>query len=194
MKAHKTYLKGKSVFIVSILVVLLTILIVYVSGIENHRSLISNSYISLSIIGMMLFMFMCYGLYTGKGLIDDFPKFKGFKPGDYIPSSGEVPDFELPTIDTDDGLSGIIISIGLWILITFLFVIVLVVLEAAFWAWIFVFMSMLYWLFFRALKLVFAKSNYTHKHLSKSLFYALGYTMLYLGWIFGIIYLVQLYK
>ncbi|UJH68622.1 hypothetical protein [Allomuricauda sp. SCSIO 65647] len=192
MKAQKTYLKGKSVFIVSIVVVLLTIATVYFTGINYHRSIENNLYISLIIIGTALFLFMTYGLYKGVELIDNFIKFKDFEPGSTFHHSNI--GFDMPSIDTGDGLSGLILSILAWIAISILFVILMIVLEAVFWVSLFVILAMLYWVFFRALRLVFSKSNKTKGDLGMSGVYAMGYSILYIGWMFGIVYLVQILK
>jgi hypothetical protein len=91
LKAKQTYLKGKSVFTVSLLVIGITILTVYLTGENYSRTITSNLYLSLSIIGIALFLFMTYGLYKGIGLIDNFPKFRMFKTGDLIAQSGTTP-------------------------------------------------------------------------------------------------------
>ncbi|WP_109850983.1 hypothetical protein [Aquimarina sp. AU58] len=194
MKAQKTYLKGKSVFIVSLLVIGITILTVYLTGENYNRSVTSNLYLSLSIIGTALFIFMTYGLFKGIGLKDNFPKFRNFKTGEIIPSSGEFPDWEMPSIETDDGISGLIISVLLWILMTILFFVLLILLEAVFWISIFIILTMLYWVFFRALKFVFTKYRETKGNIGISTLYSLYYTALYLGWIFGIVYLTEIFR
>ncbi|MEW7278963.1 hypothetical protein ABW636_10245 [Aquimarina sp. 2201CG1-2-11] len=192
MKAKQTYLKGKSVFTVSLIVIGITILTVYITGINYNRSFTSNLYISLSIIATALFLFMTYGLYKGIGLKDNFPKFKNFKTGDIISQSGTLPD--LPSIDVGDGIGGLIISVILWIGMTILFAILLILLEAVFWLSIFIILAMMYWIFFRALKFVFSKSSDTKGDIGISTIYALTYTTLYIGWIFGIVYLTQVLK
>ena len=192
MKAKETYLKGKSVFIISLIVIGITILTVYLSGINYNRTLTSNLDLSLGIIGIGLFVFMSYGLYKGIGLVDNFPKYKDFKSGDIISSSGELPD--MPSVDIGEGIGGILLSIVLWIAMTIFFVIVLIMLEAIFWFSLFVILTMLYWVFFRALKLVFNKANETKGNIGISMIYSLGYTILFTGWIFGITYLVETLK
>ncbi|WP_055447410.1 hypothetical protein [Lacinutrix mariniflava] len=189
MKAAKTYLKGQSVFIISIIVILITILTVYLNG-ENHdRSITSNFYISLAIIGTVLFLFMTYGLYKGIGLRDNFPNFKSYEVGNYIPSSGEMPD--LPFFEGGDGIGGIIISVLVWVAMTILIFLLLILIEIALWFSIFIIIMMLYWLFFRALKLVFTKAPITKGKIRISMLYSLAYTILYLGWIFILVYLTQ---
>jgi hypothetical protein len=84
LKAKLTYLKGKSVFKVSLLVIGNKILTVYLTGENYNRTLDSNLYLSLFIIGSALFLFMTYGLFKGLGLTDDFPKFKEFNTGNII--------------------------------------------------------------------------------------------------------------
>ncbi|WP_242610674.1 hypothetical protein [Aquimarina brevivitae] len=70
----------------------------------------------------------------------------------------------------------------------------LVFLEAAFWITLFVILGMLYWVFFRALKLVFSKSPITKARFWTAATYAFGYTTLYLGWLYGLIYLVDWFR
>ncbi|MGS2765147.1 hypothetical protein [Sinomicrobium sp. M5D2P9] len=50
LKAKQTYLKGKSVFVVSLIVIGITILTIYLTGVNYNRSLTSNLYLSLGII------------------------------------------------------------------------------------------------------------------------------------------------
>ncbi len=192
MKAKQTYLKGKSVFIVSLLVIGITILTVYLTGENYNRNVTSNLYLSLTIIGTSLFLFMTYGLYKGIGLTDNFPKFKNFKTGEFLSNSRNLPD--LPSIDVGDGIGGLIVSILLWIGMTILFFILLILLEAIFWFSIFIILLMLYWVFFRALKFVFTKSKDTKDDIGISAIYSLSYTVLYLGWIFGIVYITELIR
>ncbi len=135
---------------------------------------------------------MTYGLYKGIGLTDNFPKFKEFKTGDLIAQSGTIPD--LPSLEVGDGIGGLIMSILLWIGMTILIFVLLILLEAFFWISIFIILAMLYWVFFRALRLVFSKSTNTKGDIGMSVIYSLSYTVLYLGWIFGIVYLTEILR
>ena len=191
MKAKQTYLKGKSVFKVSLFVIGITILTVYITGENYNRTVTSNLYLSLSVIGAALFLFMTYGLYKGVGLTDNFPKFREFKTGDLIANSANGVD--LPGVDTGDGIGGVIMSILLWIVISIVIFVFLILLEAVFWVSIFIILAMLYWVFFRALKLVFSKSRDTKGDIGISAIYSFAYTVLYLGWIFGIVYLTDVF-
>jgi len=192
LKTNQPYLEGKSVFIVSLAVIGLTSLTVYIIGIDFNRSLTSNLYISLGIIATALFLFMTYGLYNGIGLIDNFPKFRSFKSGDILGHT--TPDLGGPIIDAGEGIGGVLMSILLWIGMTILLIVLLIVLEAIFWFSLFILLTMLYWIFFRALKLVFSKSKETKGALGRSVLYSLAYTSLYVGWIFGIVYITELLK
>lgn len=190
MKANQTYLKGKSVFIISLLVIGITILTVYLTGINYNRSLTTNLYLSLVIIAIALFLFMTYGLYTGIGLIDNFPKFRNFQRGDILGHTG--PGLDTPSVDMGEGIAGVILSIILWVAMTILMIVLLIVLEAVFWFSLFILLAMLYWVFFRAFKFVFNKSKDTKGDIGISAGYSLTYTFLYVGWIFGIVYLTEI--
>ncbi len=98
----------------------------------------------------------------------------------------------MPDIESDDFISGLIISILLWIGMTIIFFFLLIILEAVFWISIFIILGMLYWLFFRALKLVFSKFKETKGKLGISVLYSLSYSVLYLSWLFGIVYLTEI--
>ena len=152
----------------------------------------SNLYLSLGIIATALFVFMTYGLYTGIGLIDNFPRFRNFQAGDLTGSAS--PTIDMPSIDVGEGIGGLILSILLWIAMSILFVVLLIVLEAVFWFSLFIILAMLYWIFFRALKFVFNKSKDAKGDIGISAVYSLTYTLLYVGWIFGIVYLTEIIK
>ncbi|PHQ29859.1 hypothetical protein [Leeuwenhoekiella nanhaiensis] len=184
----KNYLKGKTVFVVSILVILATFLTVWLTGINYNRAITANLYLSLSIIGLILFLFMAYGLYKGVGLQDDFPKYKSYKAGDLFAHDING-TFKTPDADVGAGIGGLLLSIVLWIVMTLALIVLMLLLEALFWFSLFIIILMLYWVFFRALKLVFTKSNKTQGNLLLSISYSLTYTVLYLGWIFGIVFL-----
>ncbi|RDC62170.1 hypothetical protein [Adhaeribacter pallidiroseus] len=186
MKAKQTYLKGKSVFIVSLLVIGVTTSSVYLSGTSDNRSLTANLYWSLGIVATALFLFITTGLYLGVGVINDFPAFRSFKTGEFLANSGTIP--ELPDVEAGDGLAGVVLAILWWLGMTILCIILLLVVEAVFWFALFVLVAMLYWVFFRALKFVFSKSPRTKNKFAVSLLYALAYTILYTGWIFGVVY------
>ena len=192
MNVKKNYLKGKSVFYVSLVVITVTSLTVYLTGINYNRTITSNLYLSLAIIGTTLFLFMTYGLYKGIGLKDNFPSFKPFKEGRYISDIGFSGD--LPNLDIVDGIAGLLVSILLWIAMTIALALLLLLLEALVWLSLFIVLAMLYWVFFRALKLVFSKVKTTKGDLTLSLLYSISYTALYLGWIFGIVYVTQILR
>jgi hypothetical protein len=191
MNTSRSYLKGKSVFIVSLVVVSVTIITVYLTGINFNRSLTTNLYLSLSVIAGALFLFMLYGLYTGVGLIDNFPEFRKFRRGDFLATTGSMPD--IPATDIGDDEGGIFVAILLWLGAALTFIVLLILLEAMIWVSVFIILAILYWVFFRALKFVFSKAAVTKGDLGISTAYSLGYTCLYTGWIFGIVYLVQVF-
>lgn len=102
MKAKQTYLKGKSIFIVSLIVIIITILTVYLTRENYNRTVTSNLYLALIIIGTALFLFMTYVLYKGVGPTEDFPIHKDFKIGGWVSISGT--NVDLPSVEVGDGV------------------------------------------------------------------------------------------
>ncbi|WP_430411363.1 hypothetical protein [Kordia sp.] len=192
MKPNKTYLRGKSVFIVSLLVITVTALIVYLTGINLQRSITANFYMSLGIIATVLFLFLSYGLYKGIEIEDNFPKLKGFEFKKKL-SEGFTPE-GTSVFDIGDGIGGVIVSIVMWIVVSIILVFLLIVLETVLSFSIALILAMLYWIFFRAMRLVFSKASHTEGDIGLAVMYAFGYTFLYIGWMYGVVYITTLFN
>ncbi|SHE35830.1 hypothetical protein [Chryseobacterium takakiae] len=173
-------------------IILLVIICVWISGQSSHRSLFQNSVISTSILGTAFLLFISLGLYYGLKLKDNIghvlTKENIKKLSDKTPEIGSI-DFDGPALG--DGIGGIIVSIIAWIVISIVLVFLLYFLGIFFWVVVLLFTAMLYWIFFRALRLVFKNSKYCRGNLAKSLGLGLFYSFLYLSWIYGIIFLVN---
>ncbi|MES2544848.1 MAG: hypothetical protein V4548_08175 [Bacteroidota bacterium] len=183
---NRTLLNTKNIFTITLIVVTLTILSVWFYGIGKHKTIIENSLISTSILSVGFFLFISIGLYKGLKIKDnigkitdqfDFKKIEHLK--DFTPSDS--------TPDIGEGIIGIIFSIIFWIIASIIIGYLFFLFGAIIWFTILIFMAMLYWIFFRALRLVFKKSNECNGNLQKSIIYGLAYTLLYNFWIYGII-------
>lgn len=192
MKSTKTYLKGKSVFIISLIVIIVTAVTVYFTGFHYHRTITANFYMSLGIIAAVLFLFLSYGLYKGIEIEDNFPKLKGFEFRKTL--SDNFAPTDLPSLDIGEGIGGIIISIILWIVISIVLIFLFIVLETVLWFSVALILAMLYWVFFRAMRLVFSKASHTEGDIGLTVMHAFGYTFLYIGWLYGIVYLTTLFN
>ena len=199
MKIVKTrkFIDSKNVFIITLLVIVLTILSVWFYGIGTHKTVIENSLISTSILSLAFFLFITISLYKGIKLKDTIGKItdkmdtkktaflKDMLPSDLSPiESG---------LDVAEGIGGIVFSIILWIIVTLLISYLFFALGTIIWFSILLFLAMLYWLFFRALRLIFKKSAVCNGNLERSIFYGFAYTVLYNFWIYGLILLTKFY-
>jgi hypothetical protein len=79
------------------------------------------------------------------------------------------------------------LGIVVWIIFTIGILAFVWLLGILLWPLILVFIAMLYWIFFRAQRLVFKNANKCKWNLAMSLVYAIAYTTLYNFWIYGII-------
>lgn len=199
MKIAKTrkFIDSKNVFVITLLIIALTILSVWFYGIGTHKTVIENSLLSTSILSLAFFLFITIGLYKGIKLKDTIGKItdqlstkKASFLKDIDASGFNGSDFD---IDTDDGIGGIILSIFLWIIATLIISYLFFILGTIIWFSIVLFIAMLYWIFFRALRLIFKKSAVCNGNFERSVFYGFTYTFLYNFWIYGIILLTQLY-
>lgn len=190
MKKPRKLLFGKSLLIAFSGTIVVVVLLVFLTGLSSHRSVLDNSLISASILSLCFFSFFTIGLYNGLNVYDNYShklqlKWKNSKSR----TSNSIID--VPTIDAPevgDGIEGVIIGIILWIVLSILFVFLLFILSTLVWATVVLLTLAIYWLMIRALKLVFAKSEECTNDLLKSVSYALGYTVFFVSWLYGIIY------
>ncbi len=182
----------KAIFTITLIVLSLTIMSIWLSGMEQHRTVFINSILSTSILSTAFFLFITIGLYKGIKLKDDIGEITDKLKFEKIPNFSDSLDIgtvDLPMIEAD-GIEGIFAVIGaiiLWIFASFLFLFLLWMFGTIGWAMLLVFAAMLYWIFFRALRLVFKNSNKSKGDLKNSLIYGFSYTLLYNFWIYGII-------
>lgn len=183
----------RAIALISLPVVIITTLLVFYF---SNRSFVGEMGIAVGIIAVALFLFLTVGLYLGvrleKPILEDPNKPFGsvdFDVGDAVGVAMVMPtpDLKLDVPDiggSGDDLVGCLVSIVLWIVIAVVLMIlfwVLVQVLAFALPWV---LLALYWIFYRALHLVFVKSDVCHKNLLKSVEYGLLYTGLYTGWLF----------
>ena len=191
-KLNKTrrYITSKTVFIISVIVALLTIAGIWLFGLGQHRTMFENSILSTSILSFAFFLFLVIGLYKGIKLKDDIGSFSDKLSPSKIPNIanvGQSADFIL----VGDGIEGVILGFFLWVIATILIAIFLWLFGAVLWTGIIGFIAMLYWIFFRALRLVFKNSSKCVGNFSLSLLYGITYTSLYNFWIYSIIFITH---
>ena len=190
MKENRLILNGKTIFLIALVAVVLTLLTVYLTGINYNRSITANLYISLGLISTSLFLFLTYALYRGTKLINNYPKFQNYEPGTSL-HNATLPEFG---IDAGEGIAGLLLSILLWVAMTIAIIVLLFLFEALFWLSLFIIFASLYWVFARALRVVFYKARRTNGDFPASVVYALKYTLLYTAWFYGIALLIDLIK
>ena len=180
----RTLITTKTVFSVSLIVAVLTILSIWLFGLGEHRTIFANSILSTSVLSIAFFLFLTIGLYKGIKLKDDLGKITDRINIDNTP---DLSTLELtPDLDISEGIGGLIFGIIAWILFSILLLFFIWLFGAVLWTMVLVFAAMLYWIFFRALRLVFKNSNKCRNNLMSSVLYGLGYTALYNFWIYGI--------
>jgi hypothetical protein len=194
-----TLIESKSVFQISLLVIGLTIIGVFFWGLGNHHTFFENSIISTTILSIVFFFFITAGLYKGIKLKDNigkirtterFPDSNSWDIPNVTEGSGTV-DFDF---DADEGLLGTIVAILLWFIALIFFSLILWIFGGILAVMVSTFVAMLYWIFFRALRLVFKNSNRSKGKLVESIQYGLFYTVLYNFWIYGILIFTEYLK
>lgn len=177
----------KTVVSITLLVLIFIGILDYLFILKTHHSLYENALLLLSILAIFLFMFITAGLYYGIKLKDNIGKLT-----DHIDSK-KLPDFGggVPDISTAlEGIGGIAEGIGGFLFaILAAFVLILLAWLFILSAWFFtIFLAaMLYWVFFRALRLVFKNSARCKGDIKNSLKYGVFYSLSYTSWMFAII-------
>jgi hypothetical protein len=188
---------SRLIFIITLLVIALTIVGVYLWGLGSHHTFFENSFLSTTILSAAFCSFITVGLFHGIKLKDSVGRMTDKIKSEELPkmpdvsAAGEIVDMGA---DFGEMILGAVISILLWIVTA-------VVLAVLLWMFgqlqvisLFAFAAMLYWIFFRALRLVFKNSKRTKGDLPMSVIYGVFYTFLYNFWIYGILFLVAYFK
>lgn len=199
MKIAKTrkFIDSKYVFIITLLVIPVTILSVWFYGIGKHKTVIENSLLSTSILSVAFFLFITIGLYKGIKLKDTIGKITdniNTKKTAFLKDilSSDLSPIE-SGLDVAEGIGGTVFSIVLWLIVTLILSYLFFALGTIIWFSILLFLTMLYWIFFRALRLIFKKSAVCNGNFERSVFYGFIYTLLYNFWIYGLILLTKFY-
>jgi hypothetical protein len=200
-------------FIVTLIVILLTILGVYFLGLGQHRTFFENSMMSTTVLASAFFSFITIGLYCGfkikndAGNVKELYQSKFFRSDySYFSSSTKTKsksqdssafyeglDLGNPSTDGDDIL-GILVAIVVWIIVAVVLAFAVAFIGDLLIISLLAFVGMLYWIFFRALRLVFKNSNRSKGKLFESMKWGLFYTVLYSGWIYGIFIIIGFIK
>ena len=187
-KATRRLFYGRTILIATLATAIITILLVFFTGLESHRSVINNALISLSILAAAFLIFLSTGLYYGVQVVDNLKgKFKLRWGNTDTWSPPVIADVDM---DIENGCLGGILA---WIVAALVSIILLFFLQTIVWAAFAILIGAIYWVLIRALKLIFSRSGDCKGQLGKSLSIALTYTVLYIGWIYGIIYISSLF-
>jgi hypothetical protein len=176
-QSRRRLVDSGSIFTVSIFVAVVTVVFVWVLGLGMHRTLFVNSLLSVSILSAAFLLFIVSGLYRGIKLKDGVGK---------VTDKFRSRNFDLGGVGD---VSGCFDGEGVlsWLAGALLAILLIWIFGNVLWFLILVFIAMLYWIFFRALRLIFKKSYLCKGNWVKSLGYGLYYTILYNFWIYGII-------
>jgi len=191
-RGHYPVWSIKSIAWLSVLTLACVATIVAVSG---ERSLIVELEWTLGVVAAALFALLAVGLYRGARLREtQAPAAELTKVdlSDWQPDVSTVPDFDCP-LDIADGGGDELGCLGV-IVGALLAIIAFVLFAGLLWAFlqfaaivIFIVMTAIYWVLHLALRQVFAHSEDCRGKLLRSLGFASLYTVLYTGWLFGLL-------
>ncbi len=184
-------INSKTVFFSTLVVVPTLTLIVYLTGINEHRTLYLNSILSTTILSIVLFLFIFTGLFNGWKLKDNL--------GNILNNFERLRNPGFGNIDTISGVDfggdigeegglGCLFSFILWVVIGLFGAIILWFFGAIFWAIILTIAALLYWIIFRAFRLIFRNANICKGNVLKSIGISILFTFLYNCWIYAIIF------
>ncbi len=146
---------------------------------------------------MSLFIFLAVGLYKGVRLEKpgqvNVASPSAASPADVHPPT-DLPKIhvDLPNVsDAGDDLIGCLLTIVFWVVMSVVALLLVWIIEQLLILTLPSVAVLLYWLFYRALRVVFARSRVCRGRVWRSLGYSLLYTVLYVGWLFGVVWVSQ---
>ena len=166
----------------------------------GHGSLLIEIQVTLTIIAVCLFGFMAIGLHHGIRVEIDKVRVEATSVGGgwnwlYFFDLGSIPMPEIHHIDLPgvgdigggDDLAGCLVSLLIWVLVTVLIAVILAVVVPLIGSVIVVVFTALYWVFYQALRQVFARSRYCRGNWRRTLGVSLIFTTIYIGWLLALI-------
>jgi len=185
------FITTKSAFKITLVVITLTIIIVWLQGLHLERSILRNSLLSTLILSGFLFLFMSTGLYRGYKLKDNLGKITdSFKPETELLDNSWIPDNPMDAT-IGDGCEGIAVSIVAWIFATIILGVILFLFSNFIWFSTLLLLAILYWIFFRGLRIVFKKSPICQGNFLLSIKYASIYTIFSTLWLIIVLFVVE---
>lgn len=183
----RQYIFSKTAVFLIVFVIIISLGFDYFLNLKTSHTLYENLLLILSCLAVMLFTLMSCGLYFGVKLKDNIGKISNHIDMKKLPDfSGGAPDISMAIGELGsfaEGLGGFIFAvIAACVLIMIGWALVLVS-----WFLIIFLAAILYWIFFRAIRLVFKYSMQCKGNLTLSLKYSFFYTFVYLSWIYGIV-------
>jgi hypothetical protein len=196
------YKKPKLLFQIMITIFLIIIISTLFWGLGKEKTLIQISLYSVTFIDLCMLIYLFIGLYSG----EDFDESDEHSPDNMntvpwkIPNKWKGNNSSIPidtffgSADFSDGIEGCLVQILLWIVISIVIFVAIYFLGDILIAAYIIFSNALYWIFWRASRIVFAYGSITRGSILKSLGIATACTALYSSWIFGIIGLIYYIK
>lgn len=189
-------INSRTVFLSTVIVAALIMLLVYLTGLENHRSLYRNSLITTTVLLIVFFCFIATGLYRGWKLKDTLGNFwNHFSKLKKPKRSYDVSvDGGLEGLEVAEGVEAFVIVIIVWVLVALFGTIFFWFIGAFFWGIILVMAGLLYWIIFRAFRLIFKHSPACKGDLIRSVRIACIYSVAYVCWIYAVILISHYFK
>ncbi|HEV7300527.1 MAG TPA: hypothetical protein VGN72_14270 [Tepidisphaeraceae bacterium] len=147
--------------------------------------------IFLAAVSVCLMVFLTVGLYTGARVKRETEASAKFDPGRWMPDESPS-NFDMATdfpaaLEVDEGCIGGIVALVIWIVVSVLLVALLTLLVSLFLPVFAVVLTAVFWMFYRALRLVLLRGRKCRGNLLKSAGYAAFYTFLYTGWLLAVV-------
>ena len=189
-KTHRLLSAG-NVALITVFVLVLTVVAVWLFGLGQHRTLFANSLISTTILFASFLVFITVGLHHGVKLRDDVGRLTDRINLRRLSNEAGTFNFPAPEAPSADGVAESLVAAIVWVLMTVVAVVAIWAMGTLLWAGILTFAAMLYWVFFRALRLVFKNSNRCRGNWASSLQSGFGYAGLYTVWVYAVIFIAR---
>lgn len=159
------------------------------------RSLFVETELTLAIVAAALFVFLSVGLYQGARVRRwDLPavEAKGVSFDDIAQNLPDALDVGggVPDVDAEGCFGSVVAAMLALVAGLLLLVLLWLLLNFGVVLWVFL-LAAVSWVFYLALRQVFAKSRVCRGNLGASLGYALLYTLLYTGWLFAVVWIAD---
>lgn len=176
---------ARTITFTSLAVLLTSVLLIFLVG--DQSPLVKAELLTAS-MALLMFTFLSCALFKGVRVHkrEQFPELTALEEA-FKQNENALGDVPFKAVGAADDLAGLVVGLMMFVVLLVVGLLLLPLIMNVLWVGVFMVIAAAFWIVHRGLRYVLVYSRSTRGDLGKSVWYALRYTMVYSGWLFGLL-------